>query len=237
MIEHTLIERIHDLLPQTQCTKCGFTGCLPYAQAIGTGKADFNQCAPGGAAGIARLAALLGREPKPLNPVHGIESGRRVAAVIEEHCIGCTICIQACPVDAIIGAAKRMHSVAAELCTGCDLCVAPCPVDCIEMRDTMPDGTPVPAWTQTDADAARARFETRGQRLERDKFENDQRLAAKAIAKLAEFDAKVEKTPQDLRKRNTVAAALERARQRAREAQTGAAGLTSDNVDAHQTQS
>ena len=129
----TLADQIDDLLPQTQCTQCGFSGCRPYAEAIASGDAQINQCPPGGAQGIARLAALLGRAIIPLNPAHGVEKPLAAALIDEQWCIGCTLCIQACPVDAIVGAAKRMHTVLLEQCTGCELCVAPCPVDCIEM--------------------------------------------------------------------------------------------------------
>jgi electron transport complex protein RnfB len=128
-----LIEAIDQLLPQTQCGQCNYPGCRPYATAIVEGAADINQCPPGGMLGIHALAELLGREPKPLNPANGIEKPRVVALIVEEDCIGCTKCIQACPVDAIIGASKRMHTVIAELCTGCELCLPPCPVDCIEL--------------------------------------------------------------------------------------------------------
>ena len=124
---------IDRLLPQTQCTKCGYPSCGRYAEAIAGGEAEINQCPPGGQAGIRKLAALLDREPKALNPVNGSEQARRVAKIDEARCIGCTLCIQACPVDAIVGAAKQMHTVVAQECTGCDLCVVPCPVDCIEM--------------------------------------------------------------------------------------------------------
>ena len=128
-----LIEAIDCLLPQTQCGQCGYPGCRPYAIAIAEGTADINQCPPGGMAGIRALAELMGREPKPLNPANGIEKPNVVALIVEEDCIGCTKCIQACPVDAIIGAPKRMHTVIADLCTGCELCLPPCPVDCIEL--------------------------------------------------------------------------------------------------------
>ncbi|MBS0463238.1 MAG: electron transport complex subunit RsxB [Proteobacteria bacterium] len=128
-----LIEAIDRLLPQTQCAQCGFPGCRPYATAIATGRADINRCPPGGEAGIHALATLLSRAPKPLDPAHGIAKAKVVARIVEADCIGCTKCIQACPVDAIIGAPKRMHTVIAELCTGCELCVPPCPVDCIEL--------------------------------------------------------------------------------------------------------
>ena len=130
---HRIAERIDALLPQTQCGQCGYPGCRPYAEAIAAGDA-INKCPPGGAAGIRALADLLGVEPLPLNAEHGEESAPCVAFIREDECIGCAKCIQACPVDAIVGAAKQMHTVIAAECTGCDLCVAPCPVDCIEMR-------------------------------------------------------------------------------------------------------
>lgn len=128
-----LAERIDALLPQTQCGQCGYAGCKPYARAIAEGSADINQCPPGGDAGVRALAALLGREPKPVNPDNGVEKPFRVALIREAECIGCTKCIQACPVDAIVGASKRMHTVLADLCTGCELCIPPCPVDCIDL--------------------------------------------------------------------------------------------------------
>ncbi|MEJ0003399.1 MAG: electron transport complex subunit RsxB [Pararobbsia sp.] len=143
-----LADRIEDLLPQTQCTKCGYAGCRPYAEAIADGSAGYDQCPPGGAAGVARLAALLGRPARPLNPENGVERPRPRARIDEDLCIGCTLCIQACPVDAIVGAAKRMHTVIESLCTGCDLCVAPCPVDCIEMIPVTGAATGWDAWTQ-----------------------------------------------------------------------------------------
>ncbi len=159
----SLRERIDALLPQTQCTKCGFDGCGPYADAIAAGTADINRCPPGGEAGIRALAALLARAPKPLDPACGAERPLLVARIDEARCIGCTLCIRACPVDAIVGAAKQMHSVLAELCTGCELCVAPCPVDCIAL---------LPAqrarWDADRASAARRRFEARRARLERE---------------------------------------------------------------------
>lgn len=128
-----IVERIDALLPQTQCGQCGFPGCRPYAEAIAAEQADINQCPPGGEAGVRALAELLGREAKPLNPDNGEEKPAVVARIVEPDCIGCTKCIQACPVDAIIGAPKLMHVVIPELCTGCELCLPPCPVDCIEL--------------------------------------------------------------------------------------------------------
>ncbi|MFY2764500.1 electron transport complex subunit RsxB [Arenimonas sp. MALMAid1274] len=126
-----MVERINRELPQTQCGQCGYAGCKPYAAAIAAGQADINQCPPGGEAGVRALASLLGREPKPINPDNGKEKPPVVALIVEADCIGCTKCIQACPVDAIVGGPKLMHTVIAELCTGCELCLPPCPVDCI----------------------------------------------------------------------------------------------------------
>ena len=196
-----LVERIDALLPQTQCTKCGYPGCRPYAEAIAAGEADVNQCPPGGDAGVRKLAALLGRQAKPLNPRNGVEQPRRVAVIDEARCIGCTLCIQACPVDAIVGAAKLMHTVVTELCTGCDLCIPPCPVDCIEM---------VPAigadalWDQPRANAARERFELRRTRLERERAERTGRLARRTLQAGGD--------PQGQKKRAVIQAAIERAR-------------------------
>ncbi len=126
-----MVERIDRLLPQTQCGQCNYPGCRPYARAIASGEADINQCPPGGEAGVRALAELLGREAKPLNPDNGAEKPPVVALIVEADCIGCTKCILACPVDAIVGAPKQMHTVIADLCTGCELCLPPCPVDCI----------------------------------------------------------------------------------------------------------
>lgn len=133
-----IVDRIDAVLPQTQCGQCGYPGCRPYAEAIAADQADINQCPPGGEAGVKALAELLGREPKPLNPENGEIKPPMVALIREDECIGCTKCIQACPVDAIVGAAKLMHTVIAEDCTGCELCIPPCPVDCIDMVTVPP---------------------------------------------------------------------------------------------------
>jgi electron transport complex protein RnfB len=156
-----LADQINDLLPQTQCTKCGFQGCQPYAEAIATDQADINRCPPGGTEGIVKLAQLLNRRPSALDESCGIHHSLQVALIDEKHCIGCTLCIQACPVDAIVGAAKRMHTVIADQCTGCDLCLIPCPVDCI----TMVDVTPARTWTSEDAKRARSRYQSRKNRV------------------------------------------------------------------------
>ncbi|MGM0525801.1 MAG: electron transport complex subunit RsxB [Pseudomonadota bacterium] len=127
-----IVEQIDNILPQTQCGQCGYPGCKPYAEAIANGD-DINKCPPGGEATIKQLADLMGVEPKPLDSAHGEEDVKKVAVIREDECIGCTKCIQACPVDAILGAAKQMHTIIEHECTGCDLCVEPCPVDCIDM--------------------------------------------------------------------------------------------------------
>jgi len=131
------IESILAVLPQTQCGKCNYPGCRPYAEAIVRREADINQCPPGGTATIKILAELLGRESKPLNPENGLEKEKHIALIDEELCIGCVKCIKACPVDAILGATKQMHTVLAGECTGCELCIAPCPMDCISMQPVM----------------------------------------------------------------------------------------------------
>ena len=190
----TLAAQIDALLPQTQCEQCGYHGCRPYAEAIVRGEAQINQCPPGGAAGIAKLAALLQRPALPLDPEHGIEKPRMLARIVEADCIGCTKCIQACPVDAIIGASKLMHTVLADDCTGCELCVPACPVDCIVL-EPMPTGQIDPA----HADAAREHFRKREARLAREAAEREAELAARKVA-------------VDAASTNPVLAALARAR-------------------------
>jgi Na+-translocating ferredoxin:NAD+ oxidoreductase subunit B len=211
----SLADQIEDLLPQTQCTKCGFPACRPYAEAIASGQALYNQCPPGGKQGIIRLAQLLKKPVLPLNETHGTERARGVAVIDEAICIGCTLCIQACPVDAIVGAAKQMHSVITEKCTGCDLCIPPCPVDCISMVNIRGDKTGWAAWTQEQADAARAQHDFRTARLEREKQENEARLLAKAIKKRDEIQEKIATSPSEAaeqaRKKAIIDAAIARA--------------------------
>ncbi|MGB5487925.1 MAG: electron transport complex subunit RsxB [Lysobacterales bacterium] len=146
-----VVDRIDALLPQTQCAQCGYPGCRPYAEAISRDEADINQCPPGGDAGIRALADLLGREAKPLNPENGEETSKTVVLIDEARCIGCTLCIQACPVDAIVGAAKLMHTVIKSECTGCNLCLPPCPVDCI---DIIKAETKPPRWLRPRPNSA-----------------------------------------------------------------------------------
>src|SRR5690242_3978963 len=211
----TLADQIDDLLPQTQCTQCGFSGCRPYAEAIANGEAQINQCPPGGANGIAKLAALLHKEPIPLNPAHGVEKPLAAALIDEQWCIGCTLCIQACPVDAIVGAPKRMHTVLLAQCTGCELCVAPCPVDCIAMVERAELHRRAPAISRQGppSEDSRARYVARQDRRRRDAEALDEARAVKAHAKLRALD---DETPvADIaRKRAAIEAALARARAR-----------------------
>lgn len=181
----SLTDQIDALLPQTQCTKCGYAGCRPYAEAISNHEADIDRCPPGGAAGIAKLAELLGVDAKPLNPAYGIEQPRKVAVIIEQDCIGCTKCLPPCPVDAIIGANKQLHTVIESECTGCELCIAPCPVNCIVMEDPV---NPF-IWDKQAADHARSRYQAKQLRLEQQEREKAARLE-KQKQMLAKLKAK-----------------------------------------------
>jgi Na+-translocating ferredoxin:NAD+ oxidoreductase subunit B len=178
-----VIEQINALLPQTQCGQCGFKGCRPYAEAIALGLADINQCPPSGDEGINDLAALLGVEPKPLNPQFGEHKAKSVAFIIEQDCIGCVKCLAVCPVDAILGAAKYMHTVIASECTGCELCIAPCPVDCIVMQ-VLPNQDITKAEKHTFAQYAKQRYEARCERKAREDYEKAERLKKQKAALL-----------------------------------------------------
>ncbi|MBI4195724.1 MAG: RnfABCDGE type electron transport complex subunit B [Betaproteobacteria bacterium] len=192
--------RIDALLPQTQCRKCGYQGCRPYAEAVAAGDAGINQCPPGGDALARRLATLLGVPFKPLDPAFGVCQPPAVAVIDEALCIGCTLCIQACPVDAIVGASRFMHTVIAAECTGCELCIPPCPVDCIRMLESgrARDGDD----GRTAAERARRRFEARNERLKRDR-----------LARAARLSDSREKAAGE-KKRATIEKAIARARQR-----------------------
>ena len=228
----TLADRIEDLLPQTQCTKCGYAGCRPYAEAVARGEASYNQCPPGGAEGVARLAALLGKPVIALNPANGAERPRPLAVIDESLCIGCTLCMQACPVDAIVGAPKLMHTVVSEHCTGCDLCVAPCPVDCIAMVPVTGNATGWQAWSAAQADAARIRHDRRAVRMAREREAAEARAAARRAAATPVAAVAAASAAQGdeaaARKRAIIAAALERARQK--KAALEADGVTPKNV-------
>ncbi len=214
--EDALARLIDAALPQTQCTRCGYPDCAAYARAVARGEAGINQCPPGGAEGIARLAALTGREPLPLDPAHGAEGPMRLAVIDEAWCIGCTLCIKACPVDCIVGAPKLMHTVVADQCTGCELCIPACPVDCIGLVDSSGARTGWAAWSAAQADQARDRYAFRQIRLVQAARDNDARLAAKAEAKLADLPNQTQHTdPATIeRKRAVIEAALARARAR-----------------------
>ena len=213
--EAALAGRIEDALPQTQCTRCGEPDCRRYAEAIATGRAPIDRCPPGGAEGIVRLAAITGRPAGPLDPAHGHEGPRALAVIDEAWCIGCTLCIKACPVDCILGAPKHMHPVIEPWCTGCELCVPACPVDCISMEPvTLTTGWA--AWSRAQAEEARARYALHRERVAREARENDERLAAKAQAKLDDLPAATRLTDPEAidRKRAVIEAALARARAR-----------------------
>jgi H+/Na+-translocating ferredoxin:NAD+ oxidoreductase subunit B len=193
MSNEDLSTRIDAVLPQTQCARCGFDGCRPYARALAAGAVDLDRCPPGGDEVVVTLAALTGRPRKPLDPTRGAHGPLLVAVIDEAACIGCTLCIDACPVDAIIGAQRRMHAVLPSLCSGCERCVLPCPVDCIRMVSA---GR---AWTADDAAAARTRHDTRALRLARRAKLKERKPAADA---------------QRAARRYAVGAALARARAR-----------------------
>ncbi|WP_114638215.1 electron transport complex subunit RsxB [Polynucleobacter necessarius] len=221
-----LADRLEDILPQTQCTKCGYPDCRGYAQALASGEALPNRCPPGGVEGIKRLSKILtpiypqdAFELNPtIDPACGLERPRPVAFIDPQKCIGCTLCIQACPVDAIVGASKQMHVVLTEWCTGCDLCIPPCPVDCISMIDVTGKQTGWNAWTSELANVARRRYHDRTQRLDREQKDNDERLAKKAAAKLAALSnappSSSEEEAEKERKRAIIAAAIARAQQK-----------------------
>jgi electron transport complex protein RnfB len=196
----TLADAIDAALPQTQCTRCGYPDCRAYAEAIAAGEAGINQCPPGGQEGIERLARITGAVSIALDPARGDEGPLRLARIDEAACIGCTLCIDACPVDCIVGAAKLMHTVIESQCTGCELCIPACPVDCIELVEATPGRSGWDAWSADQADAARERYAFRRERLERERREReagDPKRAALAAA-MARVRAR-RKAPEDVR--------------------------------------
>ena len=221
-----LADRLEDILPQTQCTKCSYPDCRAYAEAMATGEVLPNRCPPGGVEGIQRLSAILAPIfPQDAFELHpqidsecGVERPRPVAFIDPKTCIGCTLCIQACPVDAIVGASKQMHVVLSDWCTGCDLCIPPCPVDCITMIDVTEEKTGWDAWSPELAKLARSRYEARDVRLDREQRDNDERLAKKVAAKLVAVNAESPDSEAALkeqeRKRAIIAAAIARAQQK-----------------------
>ena len=222
--EGVLAGRLLDALPQTQCTRCGYPDCAAYAQAMAQGKADINQCPPGGAQGVERLAAVMQLPTKPLNPEFGLEGPRTVAFIDEAWCIGCTLCIEACPTDAIFGTHKRMHTVIEPYCTGCELCLPVCPVDCIKLETVGPsplteDPNPPTgwnAWSPALADTARQRYGAAKTRRASAKKAHSAVKAAQAQDKLADMAAHSRITDPAVldHKKAVILAAMERARLR-----------------------
>ncbi|MDO9075650.1 MAG: electron transport complex subunit RsxB [Rubrivivax sp.] len=228
-----LADLLDAALPQTQCTRCGYPDCRGYAEAMAAGEADVNRCPPGGAEGIARLAAISARPALPLDASRGAEGPRQLAVIDEAWCIGCTLCIKACPVDCIVGASKLMHTVIPPLCTGCELCIPVCPVDCISLVPVTAERTGWQAWSTAQADEARQRYAFHRERLERDRRENDERLAAKARDKLADLAAHNQFTDPDTlaAKRAVIEAALQRAATRANPAASKPPATTPEVAD------
>ncbi|MES2978925.1 MAG: electron transport complex subunit RsxB [Pseudomonadota bacterium] len=211
-----LAEQINALLPQTQCTRCGFPDCAAYAEAIAKGDANINQCPPGGAQGIQRLAALTGQPALALDASHGTEGPRHVAVIDEAWCIGCTLCLDACPTDAIMGSNKLMHTVIETYCTGCELCIPVCPVDCISLENVTGERTGWNAWSPADAAWAQERYQVHTLRLVKSKHENETRLEIKAEAPLSDLPGHSLHTNTTVleQKRAVIEAALARARAR-----------------------
>ena len=211
-----LVQRLLNALPQTQCTRCGYPDCAAYAHAIAAGKTAINQCPPGGAEGVVRLAAISGQAVTALNPEHGLEAPRSVAFVDEAWCIGCTLCIDACPTDAIFGTHKQMHTVIEAYCTGCELCLPVCPVDCIHLENASGSATGWAAWSPAQADLARTRYTAAQTRRADTTSAHQVRKAAEAQDKLANLAAHSRITDPDelARKKAFIEAAMARARQR-----------------------
>jgi electron transport complex protein RnfB len=209
-----LAARVLAVLPQTQCTRCGYPDCAGYARGVASGEAPINQCPPGGAEGVQRLAAITGEPATALNAEFGTEGPRHVAWIDEAWCIGCTLCIKACPVDCIVGGNKRMHTVIEAECTGCELCLPVCPVDCIALENVTGERTGWQAWSPQQADDARLRYELTSDRRKRSQREHAERLEIKAQDKLARLPELVRGVSESEleRKRATIEAALARAR-------------------------
>jgi electron transport complex protein RnfB len=199
-------------LPQTQCTRCGYPDCSAYARAMADGTANINQCPPGGEEGVRRLARITGRPPLPLNPANGTETVRKLAVIDEAWCIGCTLCLDACPVDCIVGGPKSMHTVIEARCTGCELCVPACPVDCIALRPATGTRTGWDAWSPRQASEARERYAFHRVRTERGPLEEQRRLAVGYAGSRSEGSAPADSSAATRTRSAAIDAALARAR-------------------------
>ena len=213
-----LAERLNAALPQTQCTRCGYPDCAAYAHAMASGQAAINQCQPGGAEGVRRLAAITGLPPLPLNPANGVEGPRAMAVIDENWCIGCTLCLKACPTDAIMGSNKMMHTVIEPWCTGCEMCIPVCPVDCISLENVTGTRTGWDAWSTQEAETARIRYEFHSRR--HPKEHTTSLPATEGVKPPVAKDSSVASAPSPNgesaadRKRAVIEAALARARAR-----------------------
>jgi electron transport complex protein RnfB len=209
-----LAARVLAALPQTQCTRCGYPDCAAYAQAVALDQAGINQCPPGGVEGIALLSAITAKPVVALNAEFGTEVPRSVVFIDENWCIGCTLCLDACPTDAIVGSNKRMHTVIEAYCTGCELCLPVCPVDCIVVENASGSATGWAAWSTPLADMARTRYQQKTLRQQRETIENADRLEVKALTKLADLPGQSQHTDPAVldQKRAVIEAALARAR-------------------------
>lgn len=222
---NALAARILAVLPQTQCTRCGYPDCAAYAQAVSTGAAGINQCPPGGAQGIAWLATITGQPVQALNPVHGAETPRSVAFIDEDWCIGCTLCLDACPTDAIFGINKLMHTVIEAYCTGCELCLPVCPVDCIKLENITKTATGWAAWSRQQADLAQSRYESNSYRRSREKGPSVKRLEEKVLQTTAASNHPPVHTNVAIQEQKN--AVIEAALARARVKRNAAAGAAS----------
>jgi Na+-translocating ferredoxin:NAD+ oxidoreductase subunit B len=214
--QRLLFERLNAALPQTQCTRCGYPDCAAYAQAIVAGGAAINQCPPGGVEGVQRLASITGQPALPLNPINGAEGPRTVAVIDEAWCIGCTLCITACPTDAIFGSNKMMHTVIEPYCTGCELCIPVCPVDCISLENVTEAQTGWQAWSQDLAELARTRYALHKARATPQTIEEGDSIEEPALTQALDLPAltlPAEPLASEKR-RSTIEAALARARER-----------------------
>lgn len=213
---NSLFARINSALPQTQCTRCGYADCAAYAHAIASNETAINQCPPGGEEGIRRLSDITGLPVQPLNPLNGVEGPRAVAIIDEAWCIGCTLCIKACPVDAIVGSNKTMHTVIEPVCTGCELCLPACPVDCISLENVTGARQGWNAWSRPEAQAAQGRYKfhsDRSIRVERNVAETPEKTDITPLRQVSQPPVQAQPDADEAeRKRAVIRAALDRSR-------------------------